>query len=322
MSTLPIQLSMFPENPSESTNSDTSNISWSYSKRSTFERCLRQYYYEYFGSKQRTARDEPSKGEIQFLSRLQSRYLRAGNIVHTVIQVTLRKAKQGELWDANRIAEWGVSILRKDRGYSRSDPDGTRPLVTKYPPVLLLDYHYRVKGVEAIYDELETRIFEALHIFATSSTFEEYRRSAQQTDSLIEKPFSLKVSNCRVSGKIDLAYRTQEAITIVDWKTGAEDGIGEDSLQMGIYALWGIGKFNCSSQEIRVCKAFLGSDCVVQFPCNLNTLRAVKVRISQDVERLASVQNYADDGIIDVFTPCYKELICRNCPYQRLCYGA
>lgn len=316
------QLTLFPEDVTTEIDNQIEGVSWSYSKRDTFERCPRQYYYEYFGSRKQTALNEPAKEQIQFFGKLSPRYLRAGEILHFVIRVTLQKAQTGEFWDANRIASWGVSLLRKDREYSRVDPDGKNTPQTQYPPHLLMEYFFHFTDVEADYDEIEARLFNALNTFATSEALEEFRQGARQADSLIEKHFALKSLSCKVEGKIDLAFQTQNFATIVDWKLGQEDGIGEDSLQLGIYALWGIEQFQCLPEQIRIFKAFLGSNTVVQFDVDSDKLWAIKARIVQDAERLASVQDYGDSGNVAAFTPCYKQLICKNCRYQRLCYGS
>ena len=315
------QLSLFPEEPDQTIAKELDEIAWSYSRRSAFERCLRQYYYEYFGSKKRAAIHDPDKEQIQFLSSLQSRHLRAGAIVHMVIRVALQKAQKGEYWSVDRLTSWAVSILRKDRDYSRISPDGNWRPDSQFPPNLLMEYHYHVVDVEAIYDDIETRIVNALTTFATSPVLEDFRSHGRQPGALLEKRFTLTTLGCKVDGQIDLAYQSNEGINIVDWKIGEEDGVGEDSLQMAVYALWAMEEFNYSPHQIRVYKAFLGSDLVTEFNIDAEKLEAAKARIIQDAERLASVQNYGEQGVVNAFTPRYQSLICNSCPFQRLCYG-
>lgn len=318
---MPRQLPLFPEENPMSNDLSVEGVPWSYSRRSLFERCPRQYYYEYFGAKKSVALADPDKTQIQFLSELPSRHLRAGDIVHTVIRVTLRKAQNGEYWDADRIVGWGQALLRKDREHSRSHPDGDHDSETPFPPKLSLEYHYRMPEVETLYDEIDARLVNALTNFATSPVFETFRAHGRYPDSLVEKRFTLKALDCKIDGQVDLAYQTGDLVTVVDWKLGQEDGIGEDSLQMAAYALWAMDFFAVTPYQISVYKSFLGSNSVTQFSSDLDTLEAAKVRIIQDAERLASVQDYGERGIAAAFTPCYQELICKSCPFQRLCYG-
>jgi hypothetical protein len=78
----PQQLPLFPAQARvDSYDSLITDVRWSYSRRETFERCLRQYYYDYYGAKKTTAQNDPNKEQIEFLSRLGSRHLRAGKIV-------------------------------------------------------------------------------------------------------------------------------------------------------------------------------------------------------------------------------------------------
>jgi hypothetical protein len=315
----PVQLSLFP---SEKLLSDriiptSGKIAWSYSRRSALEQCARRYYFNYFGGKKRTAKAEDRKEDIQFLASLKSRHLRGGEILHLIIKTYFLKAKQGEYWDAGRLIRWGHSLLNKDRAFSRAHVQGIQE---QESATLLLEYYYQRTEAEGLYDEVSEKLANALENFAASSTFSEFRHYGCLQSSLIEHSISIQELPYVIDGKIDLAYSSFNNVSIVDWKMGMEDGIGEESLQLSVYALWAIEYFGCSVDAVKIYKAYLGSGTAKEFNLDSDILAAAKARIHQDTERIALMDEYGHQANIDAFTPCFHEAICLTCPFWRLCY--
>ena len=317
----PKQESFFREDDEAQDKSKASvALSWSYSKRSSLERCPRQYYYEYFASKKRKAHEDSDKAEAQFLAELPSRHLRAGDIVHTVIRAALLKAQRGIYWDAKFMADWGVRILKKDIEHSKRHPDELSESPEAFPPKLLMEYHYRHPDAASFYAEIQEKIYQALWSFASEAAFLDFREYGGMPDAIVERKINLSLFNYRVTGRIDLAYQRDGLIHIVDWKTGLGDSEVDDSLQLAVYALWAADEFQAPPENIRVFKAFLGSASVIEFPVNQSKLDASKARILQDLERMKSVNQYGEDGIATAFTPRFEAGICSSCSFYRMCY--
>ncbi len=68
------------------------NITWSYSKRSLFERCQRRYYYEYYGSTAALERVDPQHATLHRLKALVGRHERVGTLLHRGIATYLHRA--------------------------------------------------------------------------------------------------------------------------------------------------------------------------------------------------------------------------------------
>src|SRR5579864_2266947 len=97
-------------------------VEWSYSKRTILEQCPRRYYYEYYGSHMRKAKDDPRKESLRTLKTLQNRYERTGHILHFVIATYFRKALQGDCWEPDRLSRWAHDMFYADMEYSQADP--------------------------------------------------------------------------------------------------------------------------------------------------------------------------------------------------------
>jgi len=224
------------------------DVAWSYSRRSTLERCFRAYYYEYYGASKRTAGQETDKETIRVLKQLKNRYKRTGEILHLVIGNCLRKAQTGENWNTNRLIDWANTLFQKDLVYSQTYPDGEEIPTEKYPPTLLSEFYYRDPKALEKCKQIQERLVQSIIAFATEVRYQPFRLGAAQTDAIVEKPFKLSgLLPCRIDGKVDVAYQQNGIITIVDWKSGTDDSSGDDSLQLAAYALWAIiqGNLNC-----------------------------------------------------------------------------
>ena len=83
----PIQLVLFDQGKTERIpEPDKSTfLEWSYSHRGVLEQCARKYYYQYYGSNLKKSNDDPHKGKLHFLKKLQNRNLRTGILLHLVI---------------------------------------------------------------------------------------------------------------------------------------------------------------------------------------------------------------------------------------------
>jgi len=320
------QLSLFDpppaiENISHHLRSDDiAKISWSYSRRGLLEQCTRRYYYQYFGASKRVAKDEKNKESLQILKGLQNRYERTGQILHLAIGTYLRNAQKNSPWNPDRLISWAKDIFNKDISYSQSDPDGSHPHEGRYPPTLLSEFYNRDPEAIPKCQQAEEKLIEALNSFTKEPLYLSFRTNGIASTAIIEKPFKLSgFLPCRIDGRIDLAYFSDETITIVDWKMGTENGSGDESLQLAAYALWANKSYDYSPESMRICKVHLGSRTIVDFKCNEAVLTTARVRIIQDAERMNFLQKYGEAAIIDAFTPCAQPGVCKLCPFLKIC---
>ncbi len=96
------------------------SIPWSYSRRNLLQQCPLSYYFEYYGSKKRTAEAEPRKESLRFLKGLSNRHLRTGEITHLVIRTYLNRLREGEEWSLERLVSWARDMLHTDVEFSRA----------------------------------------------------------------------------------------------------------------------------------------------------------------------------------------------------------
>jgi CRISPR/Cas system-associated exonuclease Cas4 (RecB family) len=318
------QLSLFDDTPPEppSLSERLASIEWSYSKRGMFAQCPLRYYYHYYGASQRMAKSETRKQELHFIKQhVTNRYLLSGKALHLVIKTFSKHAKQDNIWETERLADFAKKVYRDSWNHSREHPFGDWFPDTQYPPLLLKEFYDNVDSAEGLCADEESRLLKAIKAFASDAAFAEFRERGSAPGSLTEESMRLSILDCRVTGKIDLAYRVDDHVTVVDWKIGESDNIGNHSLQLAAYGLWAVEHFNCAVDQLRVCKAFLSSGEITNFHVNDSVLNKARICILQDAERMAFMHEYGRDGIAEAFSPCPYPNVCRMCIYERICYG-
>jgi hypothetical protein len=297
-------------------------MQWSFSRRETFETCPLRYYFAYYGANKRSAKGEPQKQLLAELKALKNRYLRTGDILHLVIKCALEGEQKGKSWSLDRMQGFAVHIFDADLAYSRRyreiDLHGA-----EHPPVLLQEFYYAQADAEELCAQARKRMLFDLEAFATLPVYEVARKAGALTSALREEKVSLKPFPCGAKGKIDLAYPEGSRWIIVDWKSGRATATGDDSLQLGFYALWARAQLLQGrlpgEDEVAVFMAYLESGDLISHRVTPDVLRRARVRILQDAERMAAMENYGQSGDREAFTPCASPFKCRGCPFLAAC---
>lgn len=319
----PRQLSFFERaKPILSRQEAVRGVTWSYSRRSLLEQCSRRYYYQYFGSSKKKAKAEPAKELLYFLkTRVQNRYLLSGSVLHMVIKTYFLKARTGDVWTGDRLVGFARKVYGDSWRYSRENPDGKIGRSEKYPPTLLQEYYQKDPEADQLCANEEERLVHAVRSFATNESYRQFRAAGVEDASLVEEKIRLEGFPCKVDGKVDLAFQSNDLATILDWKLGQGDGTSDESLQLAAYALWATDRFKCEPESLRVCKVHLTSDEVVDFGVGTGLLAAARTRIIQDAERMALMESYGNEGTVEAFSRCEKVLICKGCVFRGVCHA-
>ena len=314
------QMTLFGESESEWNNeSHKSKLSeWSYSRRGALEQCPRKYYYQYYGSNRRTAKNDPQKEKLRFLKKLQNRHLRSGDILHFVIRWYLKKLQQGKQLSLDWLLQWALDTYRKDIKYSQQYEHGTALSNDIRHPKLLLEFYYGLPDAESLCADTEKRLITALTNFITSQNLAQFRKSAGKVSVVIEDRAQLKEVHFTLTGRVDLAYREGDNVVVVDWKIGSS-GSSDDSLQMLAYALWAKQKFECPLDSLTLHKVYLEDNTISTFHVNEKDIARVEARILQDLEWMQEADNFGRRGLVEAFTPCAQPKVCALCQFQEIC---
>ena len=290
-------------------------LSWSYRRRESVEDCTRRYFFQYYS---RNLKDAELRGKVELLKATKNRHLRAGQIVHLVIGTYFKKLKVGRSLSPDWLTQWAKNLFLEDRNYSRHIRGGGKPSDQKYPPVILDEIVNGKEGHNALISQAEGQIIAAIRNFF-GPAFSAVRTLGASRDAYVEHKLSLEGFPVPVRGKVDLAVRDSTLVRVIDWKLGASSDGGAESLQLATYGLWTRSEFGVPDENVRVAKAHLLTQEVAEFKADSNALTNARIRILQDIERMAILHRYGREGAIEAFTPNPQKGLCQLCQFLAVC---
>ncbi len=308
--------SLFPElDETGRTTDEYAGLSWSYSRREAFDQCTRRYFFQYYSS---ALESSELKAKVSLLKNVKNRYLRTGDLVHLVISTYFKKLKLGNTLSADWLVKWAQELFLKDRNYSVHIRAGGLPSTMKFPPALLDEVLTEREGHGALLSQSEEQMVRSIKNFF-SPAFSEFRTLGALSDSYIERKLSLQGFPARITGKLDLAAKATSCATVVDWKTGTVSDGGAESLQLATYGIWASAEFKVTEGELRIAKAYLPSEEIVEFKADGRAFENARVRILQDLERMVILHRYGKLGAMEAFTPNPQQGLCALCSFREVC---
>jgi CRISPR/Cas system-associated exonuclease Cas4 (RecB family) len=292
-------------------------ILWSFSKKGTLDSCPRKYYFQYYGSKKKTAIYEPNKDKLQFLKGLSNEHLIIGEIVHTVIQNHFNKLKVGDPWDLSRSLSFAYKILEDSLQYSVEVSKGIFKTHT-YTPAIFLELYYDHIAADSLRIRARKKITVNLENFYQSPNFAHLRSGALTASAIVEGRVMQYFPGITVDGVVDLCYSEDDTWVVADWKTGKNE-VEETSLQLLTYAMWLIENKNADIERITLQKAYLDDASIQPLEFSQIHLRRAKAKIIQDAERLKELDEFGNESMIEAFSACGQEKVCHQCSFKEIC---
>lgn len=292
---------------------------YSYSRRATLDRCLRQYFYEYYASDKRCQTDPDEKPFIRALKAMSGCALLAGTILHRFARLYVTRDDLSPAW----LSRTALSHFDQAVEFA-SDPRANAHLLnSKFPPQELVEFSYDDLAGEEAAHRARHSLEKALdHLFrgdAVRALFQELTGFTLHA----EKRFSgLKLREWSISGQIDVLAVREDSVRVVDWKLGSREH-GADSLQLHTYG-WFASRFTKKPKAaVAGQRVFLGDDFVEKPQIVSAELDQVgRARLHQDIELMQDLHPYGRAGKEDVFRPCNHEAVCRRCNFRALCHKA
>jgi len=291
---------------------------WSPSKRNNLEQCPRRYYYQYYGDPAEVFNGNQTT--LRFYRKLSNSWMLAGILLHLKIKEAFGIWRKGETLDPTsyvksveqrwqRVRESSLQFVRAG-DYSKASPG-----------VLLMEFVFADSQAHKTWSEAGQRLQKALAGFLTLPEVEMFRQGGLVKDAAIEQSVKVDGPGFRMRGKIDLAWRENGRVRVVDWKSGDREGADSD-LQLLAYALGVQHYFRCELVDLDLFRIQLGSGNVVPLQVNEREAARAKARMAQDTAVMVNLHSYGERKVVEAFTPTGSRNICRLCPFQRICPGS
>jgi hypothetical protein len=231
-------------------------FSWSKSRNEIFQTCPRQYYFNYYGYWGGWEKSAPERTrKIYILKNLKNRYMWAGQTVHQCIKHTLTNLQRGiAVLNVDDIISMTINKMRDDFRSSREK----RYLVSP-KTCALFEHEYEVILSDDAWKLIADDVEKCLRNFYSSEIFLMLKDLSPESWLEVEDFSFFYLFKRKIWAVIDCSYRTNDGVTIIDWKTGR--GTSSDlSLQLSCYAMYGVEKWGIQPEKLKLVEYNLLSD--------------------------------------------------------------
>jgi hypothetical protein len=293
-------------------------FSWSFTRDSVFATCLRKYYFSYYASWKGWEENAPEPVKHAYLlKKMTNLPMWTGAIVHEVIRKYLGAVESGSKPDVAWARGLATAMLETGWQQSRTAQWAQNP----NDAVMLREHYFReplAGQVLATYVDLVYKSIENV----LGSPFMEAVCATPGDWKAVEKLEKFPLHGTHVTVKCDLVTEQAGAVTIVDWKTGA-DGKGHEA-QLLVYALAAKHIRGVDPRDIRLVAFHTATGELQESAPAAEALAKLEVSIKKRMEAMAGCvvggSLEANEPLPAAAFPVTSDLsACRSCPFLALC---
>jgi CRISPR/Cas system-associated exonuclease Cas4 (RecB family) len=281
-------------------------LGWSISRYEVFDKCKRQYFYQYY------AKYVPGVPiyKMKQLKDLTSVALEVGNVVHDVLEALLRRLQ-------------------------KSDSDVDEARFHKYAIDKAGEYFAAKTFIEVLYgwqEELDmdfarNRIRVCLDNFMGSPAYSWIFMNALRSKDnwMIEPPGygETRLDGLKAYCKMDFLFPLEKEVAVLDWKTGRKDNHKHRKQVLG-YAAAASSNFGIPMEQIfpRIVYLYPEYD-ELELRVGERDLKEFFEGVHTETEQMYAYCSDIEQNVpkpMDVFPMAPSESICRYCNYQELCF--
>ncbi len=292
-------------------------FSWSISRHSLFERCPRQYYLNYYGSRRVREANSELVSAIWWLKQVTRLRQWVGTTVHSAAQWAVRAHRDGESLDEERLIE---RVVRTFREGVQASERGTRH---RNRWVVLYEHVYPDEPSTIDYGAAEQLVAALTRTLLESETLAAIRSLPPEAIREVDEPFqSFLFDGVKTFAIPDVLLEGDDRITIIDWKTG--DITGEIiPWQAGVYRVYAHHTYGTPEEAIEVLIAELAdagqtAPPIGGLPTLTETETFMRASMKAMIDKMENV-DYHTASISD-FPMTDDQALCQRCAFKRACW--
>lgn len=289
-------------------------FSWSKSRHEKFEACLRQYYYQYYGSWGGWERDAPPEvRELYILKKLTNRHAWSGTAVHDAIRRILTLLRDGAEIDPERIV---ATVRASMRAQFRESREGAY----RFRKAFGLREHEYAEEVSAEEWRASWELVEScLRAFFRSRWVDLARSLPREAWLPIDELGSFLYRGVPVFGAPDFAFRAGGGVVLVDWKTGKAREADRDQL-LG-YALYARATWDVPLERIQGRVVYLPELDEVEVVVDDASVADFERRMQDSIDRMRALLVDSERNLarIEDFPRTETSATCLHCAFRRPC---
>lgn len=284
----------------------TKILGWSISRYEQFDKCKRQYFYNYYSS---YVKDIPLY-KIKSLKSLTSVPLEIGNIIHDVLEAFLRRL-QKSVSDIDEIRFFNFARLKRKEYFSQK--------------TFFETYYHQSEHLDE--NAIDDKITSCLNNFIHSPIYNWlFMKAITNRGNWMIEPEGYgetRLNGIKAYCKMDFLFPVDDHIYIIDWKTGKKDAFKHSNQLIG-YAAAAHNNFHIAWKNIfpKIVYLYPQFD---ELEVNLSSaeLENFFQNVSQQTEEMQALCIDKHNNIplsIDHFPKTPSKIWCDFCNFQELCF--
>lgn len=294
-------------------------LTWSFSRHTTFQTCLKKYYFTYYAAWGGWQEQAPARTrEMYRLRRLANRFQWAGQHAHQAIEALLKNiSRQTDASFAAEVEARQIDLMRREFRDSRAGAYRANP--ARIPGLFEHEYQLDISAEE--WQATVGRTATAIRNFWASDLWRTLQALPEEAFLAVERRAHFMLDGLKVWAVPDLVVRRDGRVVIYDWKTGTAAS-GEHRTQMGVYVLLALESWTADPEEIQTVVYNPVRDQQEEYSFDADeadTLREF-IRDSTD-EMLFPLEDPAtnDPGDGSTFDCTTENEPCKTCPFLKVC---
>ncbi len=293
-------------------------FSWSHSRAEMFQRCQREYYYNYYGAWGGwLPAADPLKRELYILKNIKNRWAWMGDLVHFFIEKISAALLRKEAVLSEQILQQADQAMRREFIQSRDkkyrlDPKNQNGLV---------EHEYNLTLPDQDWKWIHGNVKRCLTNFFFSRIYSQIKELDPSAVFNIEKLDNFEFEGVKIYAKPDLAYRSQEKIYLIDWKTG--EPAADHLIQVNSYILYAEKKWRVDPQQIQAKIVYLKNLEEKDIAVTNDSQDQIKNHMRDSIQRMkiASVNPESGEPSLALSPMTQDRAHCKWCRFQGICYG-
>ncbi len=270
--------------------------SWSFTRHTVWNRCPRQYYFEYIAQYVKT-NPVVLPEKIRWLKNFTSKFVVQGSLIHDIIDQQIQLHCEKKPMDRDAAIAAFVKKVSLYKGIGGET---------------FTEYHNGEQIPSSFFTYIEENGKTCLHAF-----FLKWPDYADRECLRHETFDHFKIGDTGITVKVDFATKMPDGtLVLTDWKTGRDDDEYETELQMKVYVLWAMQYYRMRPDDIRTELVFLKTGKVKPYSFFWEQLSELQEMIPKEFAAMNASYEYADFPA----RPSQRE--CLSCKFAEVCPDA
>ena len=267
--------------------------SWSFTRHTIWNRCPRQYYFEYIAAYVKTNPVVPPE-KIRWLKNFNSKFVVQGQLIHDIID------QQIQLHCEHKPMGCEAALAAFSKKVSLYKGIGGETFT---------EYHNGENIPNSFFDYIDQNGRTCLHTF-----FGKWPDYAGRECLRHETFDHFTIGEVGVTVKVDFATKMPDGtLVLTDWKTGRDDDEYETELQMKTYVLWAMQYYRMRPDDIGTELVFLKTGKTKLYSFFWEQLDEIQEMIPVEFAKMNASYEYGDFPV----KPSQRE--CLSCKFAEVC---